>query len=317
MEKIKGEILRTLKGCKLEPVDIQTVYSVGGSSLIPCVQDLLETIFLPEYTEIIRANPISTESGGEVENALTAVSRGLALYGAKSQLRQKCPYEYGIFNPSDEKFYPILEAGIPFEENGTAISSINHIEIGNESESTTLCIYQRYLGLLEFVFQIINIPCEGNELLIKCVVEKDSPLPIFEVLDKYGRLLCSTNPHKLNEEKALKFIENDHEPLTGIARKQSDAVILRRVCIGDKLKFRENRLRNEPSQGEGTVCSINKKKIDEKRTVNEASWKLTDFFMKMGQDRSSFKIEIRQKDVTELEPSSNTYNIFEEQLENN
>jgi molecular chaperone DnaK (HSP70) len=58
--------------------DVDTVVMVGGSSLIPCVQELIRRLF--PLAEHHYENPLMKGRGEGVERSLTAVSRGLALY---------------------------------------------------------------------------------------------------------------------------------------------------------------------------------------------------------------------------------------------
>ena len=114
LEKIDATIDACLdKGGIDDVFDIDHVIIAGGSSLIPCVQDLLKSKFGDKK--------VSTKPGSSSTNSkevLTSIVRGLAAVGCREEslVNDVVDNDYGIWIDCDNYFLPIIRQGTPVLE---------------------------------------------------------------------------------------------------------------------------------------------------------------------------------------------------------
>jgi len=318
LEEVKVCLQKIMKSAQLEPEDVDCVLMSGGSSLMPCVQNLVESVFDSKKTEIIKPDPLDTKNGGSSENAMTAVSKGLAIYGARSKLRLTCPFEYKLFDPETEKEYLLLDRDTPYDEQGKACGNNIKVDLSSESTSKTLWLFQKYLDLgdPELVMQIRKVPysAEMGSIEFSCAAFKDRPMPLIELRDSSGSTIALPNPYDFNEMTAKKFIKNDDEPVFGQAPNDSPIIPSQILKVGDFITFENNKLSGCRKSGEGKIEKIKGTTIDRSFYQPEASWDLSHYILKMQKEGATFDIQIKPMDVKEHKPSEGKGDIYRESL---
>lgn len=144
-----------------DPYEIDHVIIAGGSSLLPCVQELLFNRFgkkkvatQPGGTSKIRGNFSNQYSESEV---LTSIVRGLAAIGCRKEalIEDVVDNDYGLWDDSKNRFIPIIQNGIPVKEASIfdrVFQTGKYVDIRcqfDDMTNVTIKVYQQNLNGLE------------------------------------------------------------------------------------------------------------------------------------------------------------------------
>jgi hypothetical protein len=186
---------------------VDTVIMVGGSSLIPCVQELVREMF--PGTQVIHEDPSQTSRGEGVERALTAVSRGLALYEHLVSGDEITPFAYGFWDMVHDK---VVE-GAPKWSSHKTQRPIVAVPAMRGSEAMTLTLVQELVDP-ERVLNILNVPVtETTDLAYSHVRVKTSEATLYpriELVDPTTRRTIETfSIESLTERELSNLVTND------------------------------------------------------------------------------------------------------------
>lgn len=135
--------------------DVDTVIMVGGSSLIPCVQRLLQRLF--PGANVVHEDPRQTNRGEGVERAITAVSRGLALYNETVAHQGITPFAYGFWDADADRVIQVAPKWSPHTEERPVVA----IPVPAGQRAVTLTLVQE-LVKPERVLNVVNVPVPGG-----------------------------------------------------------------------------------------------------------------------------------------------------------
>lgn len=145
-----------------DPYEIDHVIIAGGSSLIPCVQELLFGRFGKKK---VATHPGSSNAkkGGNFSShyseseVLTSIVRGLAAVGCRKEalVEDIVDNDYGLWDDANSVFIPVIESGTPVKEAAMfdkVFQSGKCVDIRCEHEdqtTVTIKVYQQNLNGLD------------------------------------------------------------------------------------------------------------------------------------------------------------------------
>lgn len=258
--------------------DVDTVVMVGGSSLIPCVQQLLRRLF--RGANVVYENPRQTGRGEGVERALTAVSKGLALYSETIARQGITPFAYGFWDSGTNKVIPAA----PKWSSHTAERPVVSLPIPEGASAVTLTLVQEMVGP-ERVLNIVNVPVEasngnGAHLHVRVKTSDGSLYPDVELLatdrsTRAGELRMAAAPEAVLRE----LVEHDDHVICWHGRALAGRESTRypevvTLCVGDEVIFRRALKTGGFRERRGTITRIDK--IADGLRYNEVGhWDLT------------------------------------------
>ena len=144
-----------------DPYEIDHVIIAGGSSLIPCVQELLFDRFGKKKVST-KPGSASVKGGNfsghyTQSEVLTSIVRGLAAVGCRKEtlVEDVVDNDYGLWDDVKQGFIPIIESGTPVKEAAQfekVFQSGKYVEIECQDQSqdtVTIQVYQRNLNGLD------------------------------------------------------------------------------------------------------------------------------------------------------------------------
>lgn len=238
--------------------DVDTVVMVGGTSLIPCVQQLVARLF--RHAEILRENPRMKGPGEGVERSLTAVSRGLALFDDSPQGSASgvTPFGYGFFTMSDCKTVEAVKKWSSLNEPTEFV----RIPVQPTAERTTLTLTQDMVRC-ERVLNILNVPVDEEERSRGYIVVRVAPsegvlYPDVELISELdGEVKGAFRASELAEEVVAALVANDDHlvrwPGTSGSTPYPEIVEL---CVGDYVEYTQRRGLRAPRVSRGRIRTI-------------------------------------------------------------
>lgn len=144
-----------------DPYEIDHVIIAGGSSLIPCVQELLFDRFGKKKVSTKPGN--TSKKGGNFSShyteseVLTSIVRGLATVGCRKEVlvEDVVDNDYGLWDDTNNAFIPIIESGTPVKEAAQfdkVFQSGKYVEVECQDpfqDTVTIKVYQRNLNGLD------------------------------------------------------------------------------------------------------------------------------------------------------------------------
>lgn len=166
-----------------DPYEIDHVIIAGGSSLIPCVQELLFDRFGKKKVSTKPGNTL--KKAGNFSNryteseVLTSIVRGLATVGCRKEtlIEDIVDNDYGLWDDANEDFIPIIKSGTPVKEAAQfdkvfQSGHFKEVECENEFQTeVTVKVYQRNLNGLEQLGRIFISDAGGKKYRVFMYVE--------------------------------------------------------------------------------------------------------------------------------------------------
>jgi hypothetical protein len=268
--------------------DVDTVVMVGGSSLIPCVQRLMRELF--PAADVVHENPNQVGRGEGVERALTAVSKGLALYDETVARQGITPFAYGFWDTVTNKVIPAAPKWSSHSDERPIVQLTTQPGRG----AATLTLVQEMVEP-ERVLNVVNVPATGTNGERKYVYARvhtsDGGLyPDIEVLrDRSGVRVGLLKVSELPDRVLRDLVEHDDHVIRweGSSRvtdqdtSYPEVVMLR---VGDVVEFCQRRRDGAPLQRTGTIFKIHKI-ADGRRYQEVGHWDLTRwrFYIRLGE----------------------------------
>jgi hypothetical protein len=200
---------------------VDTVVMVGGSSLIPCVQRLLRSMF--PTAEVIHENPAQTARGEGVERALTAVSRGLALYDDLIASEGITPFSYGFWDTLNCETITAVPKWSPHSAKRETVK----IPAARGSDAMTLTLVQELVDP-ERVLNVLNVPVSTSQLEsavhVQVSTTDGSLYPGIELIDaKSGKSAGRFSVDVLSERELKALVtDDDHVVRWPDSRREGD-----------------------------------------------------------------------------------------------
>ncbi|GMU52608.1 MAG: hypothetical protein AMXMBFR33_17540 [Candidatus Xenobia bacterium] len=308
--RIRARINRLLKSVEAQP---DVVVTAGGSSLMPAIQNMLKERFQDKEVEVY--DPALREKKGPVEQALTAVSRGLSLYGLRRGLREITDRRFFIVDSKDE-LVTVLDRGTRFSVEGVATGGpVEPVSLPVNAKSATLCLYEDGLGGPEPLLQLVDFPVTGeNGAQIECILRKGAFAPDLAI---DGRLLQLTG----RSDKEYRDLLSSDEGIVRLgAKPDSPRVCQHRIGRGDQVVAGTDL--NGGSEVEGVISMVRFITDTEDLQVREtASPDLRQYLFRVLKEgcvtTSAFrttrpKMRVRQK--AERYRNTNQDNLFRDQI---
>lgn len=177
--------------------EIKKVIMSGGSCLIPAIQDQLRGFFGPE--RVVAPNP---KRLGDIEEALTGVSRGLASFDFFIRMSGLQANIYQVWNQSTGSFVTVLGRN----EKSGKIS--NNLSLDGYSGGT-LCIFHNMIKE-EPLIALTDLPVPvGGKCEVR-ISQKDplNILPRVEIMSAEGKLILSKDLTRIGEREAEEMIRD-------------------------------------------------------------------------------------------------------------
>lgn len=201
IEPILQQIGELIDNCLIkanidDPFSIDHVIIAGGSSLIPCVQDLLYSKFgkkkvstRPGSANRISGNFSQYTSEKEV---LTSIVRGLAAVGCRKEelVEDVVDNDYGLWIDAIERFEPIIRSGTPVKDASVfdkvfQSGSYRDVKTQYEDQSeVTIKVYQRNLNGEEQLGSIFIEDAGGQKYRIFMHVDSKQGVLVVDVYDR-------------------------------------------------------------------------------------------------------------------------------------
>jgi hypothetical protein len=188
---------------------VNTVIMVGGSSLIPCVQRLVRQIF--PKAEVLYEDAGDQGRGGGVERALTAVSKGLALYDEAIASQGITPFGYGFWDAEKRLVVPAVERWSSHISSRPVVS----VSAPPTAEAMTLTVVQD-LVTPERVLNIVNVPVhvkhgQASRVKVRIRTTDGSLYPDIELLNFDGSAIVDRLAFRDVAEHTLKQLIKDED----------------------------------------------------------------------------------------------------------
>ncbi|MES2177845.1 MAG: Hsp70 family protein [Gemmatimonadota bacterium] len=241
---------------------VDTVMMVGGSSLLPCVQQLIQRLF-PD-AQVISEDARQNGRGEGVERALTAVSKGLALYDDAVTRHGITPFAYGFWDTVSNE---VVHAA-PKWSTHSSERPVARLQVPRGADAITLTLVQELVSP-ERVLNVVNVPVSGQNgdrthVLARVRTSEGSLYPDIELLDP-GTLTISAELRMtdLSERVLRELIEHDDHALRWSGAAQISArdtsypevVTLR---VGDDVVFRNRMADGSSVMQPGVINRIDK-----------------------------------------------------------
>lgn len=261
-EDLLSETAALVRSTVADMDDVDTVVMVGGSSLIPCVQQLMRRLFPGAH--VVHEDPRQVGRGEGVERALTAVSKGLALYDETVARQGITPFAYGFWDTVTNR----VVSAAPKWSAHTSERPVARVSVPPGATAVTLTLVQELVDP-ERVLNVVNVPVSGTNgdrthVHARVRTSDGSLYPEIELLDGtttdvIGELRISELPDRVLQE----LIENDEHVLRWDGRARTseretsfpEVVTLR---VGDFVEFQNIRPNGTPVRSRGTIRRIDK-----------------------------------------------------------
>lgn len=241
--------------------EVDTVVMVGGSSLIPCVQQLMRKLFPGAH--VVHEDPRQVGRGEGVERALTAVSKGLALYDEVVARQGITPFAYGFWDTTTNKV--ILAA--PKWSAHAAERPVARLAVPSGASEVTLTLVQEMVEP-ERVLNVVNVPVTGTNgdrahVHVRVRTSDGSLYPDIEVLQgATDRLAGVLKVSELPDRVLRDLVANDDHVVrwAGSTRPSGSDTSYPEVVtlvVGDFVEFRQMR-----GNGTAAVCTGRITRID-------------------------------------------------------
>jgi hypothetical protein len=268
--------------------DVDTVVMVGGSSLIPCVQQLLKKLF--PNAHVVHEDPRQNGRGEGVERALTAVSKGLALYDETVARQGITPFAYGFWDTATNKVIPAA----PKWSSHSSERPVARLSVPSGASAVTLTLVQEMVEP-ERVLNVVNVPVTGTNgdrthVHARVRTSDGSLYPDIEVLDNgTGQPLGVFRVADLSDRVLRELVENDDNAIRwgGAAlatERDTSYPEVVTLGVGDVVEYRLRRPNRAPILCSGTIERIDKI-ADGLRYTEVGHWDLTRwrFYIRVGE----------------------------------
>jgi len=179
-----------------DPFSIDHVIIAGGSSLIPCVQELLFTRFGKKKVST-RPGAANKKSGNfshhtSEKEVLTSIVRGLAAVGCRKEalVEDVVDNDYGLWIDDLNRFEPIIKSGTTVKEASIFIKGFQEgmyrdVRTQYADQSTvTIKVYQRNLNGNEQLGTIFIEDAGGQKYRIFMHIDPKQGMLVVDMYDK-------------------------------------------------------------------------------------------------------------------------------------
>lgn len=289
---------------------VDTVVMVGGSSLIPCVQRLMQDLF--PTANVVHEDPARTGRGEGVERALTAVSKGLTLYDEEITSQGITPFAYGFWDMGSGKVIPAA----PKWSSHKARHAVVAVPVAAGSTAATLTLVQELVAP-ERVLNVVNVPVHrtnGDQAYLHARVKTSdgAMYPDIELIDPVsGHLAGQLRTSTLDEHTLRRLIEQEDHVVSWPGATRSQATPIPEIVdlkVGDFVEFRERDAGREFIRT-GNITRIDKI-ADGLRYAAVSHWDLRRwrFYVQLDERSHWTFVPERITDITLARPSAGTRN---------
>lgn len=204
LQETEGLIRETV----LDRDAVDTVVMVGGSSLVPCIQNLVTRLF-PD-ARLVAEDASQRGKGEGVERALTAVSRGLSMYDDTIGQYGITPFEYGVYDAESNSTVSVIPRWTPHSRE----PAVRQVPVRRGTARTTLTLVQSLLES-ERVLNIVNAPVPDDAsrtgtVSLRLRTSEGSLYPDIEILESpSGAELDAFRPMELPEVALARLIKDE------------------------------------------------------------------------------------------------------------
>lgn len=263
----------------LDLADVDRVILTGGSSLVPCVQERVASVFpaLDEY-RMLKYDPTSR---ADTESAITEVARGMVAFAdevsAERLLEHVVLWDIDATMGGRSNFRRIASRGEPYELDSEGRPHlVKRLDVPpNPGEGTSFGLYEQQLHH-RYLFGMAEVPPLPAGTVLEIELRPDQVTPAMRLLDGDGRVV--KRPHaagswdsedevvadllKLPEEEELgEYFESDAEylPVRGY-RNFECSPLVRPIRVGDLVEWAKDADGSGPGRDirrwRGTVRAI-------------------------------------------------------------
>lgn len=188
LARIEVEVEHVLDRAGLQTTEINRVVMTGGSSLIPCMQDVIKNRFghLDEY----RLRTYDPADPRDVEQAITEVAQGLVRHAQANTLEHVVHWDIELLTSEGPGFVTVAERGEPYGrdlDGRPELVKTWQVDDANR-DGMAIGVYERKLDR-DFVFGIADVPPQYGPVSLRISLRPDAVFPKLEVLDEKGELV--------------------------------------------------------------------------------------------------------------------------------
>lgn len=252
--RIEQELRRLLDSSALEGNEVSRVLMTGGSSLIPCVQDRVRSVF-PELSSQGRVRAYDPTDEGDVERAMTEIAQGLAYLGGDDDMQRLVMWDVELLNSEGKRFEPVARRGDQYGTGSDGRPELRRqIEITDPNgDGMAIGLWEAQLDKRFFLFGLADVPPIEGTATLDVVLRPEALYPRVTLTDEDGNSVerpevvtgweadrvVAADIHQLSEGQLQDFFEQDevdYLPMTGF-RHFRHAPLTRIVGIGDRVEW--------------------------------------------------------------------------------
>lgn len=220
LKKIEEALRAMLAKGGLSFSKVNHIVMVGGSSVIPWVQKMVESLF-PQAVEkglIYKPNPSEWEaSPHQYEQAITGLSQGLALYHHQEKKNREFYAGYSTWDSERESHVDIVPQHVSRNSKGF----VSTLPVCPEYSRLTISLFRNTIDY-EFLINIVDIPFEPGEMDLAERFELEiipDPMELFPRLNlmdrEKGKFLLEFSPSRMSEEDLRRIFQFEKSTYQG------------------------------------------------------------------------------------------------------
>lgn len=188
LARIEVELEHVLHRAGLDASEVNRVVMTGGSSLIPCMQDVIKNRF--EHLDEYRLRTYDAADPRDVEQAITEVAQGLVRHAQANTLQHVVHWDMELLTSEGPEFVTVAERGEPYgrdEEGRPELVKTCQVHDANR-DGMSIGLYEHQLDR-DFVFGIADVPPQHGPVSLRISLRPDAVFPKLEVLDEKGTVV--------------------------------------------------------------------------------------------------------------------------------
>lgn len=306
LERIEEIVAASLSRAGLAVSDVHRVFLTGGSSLSPCVQRRMSTMFsqLDEYS-FLAYDPSSSD---DVESALTEIAKGLVAFGdqvsGQQIFEQVALWDLDVAMAGRSSMFPLVRRGEPYGEGPDGSPEIRRLlnVPPVPGEGTSFGLYEDQLGK-RFVFGLADVPPlpGGGQLEVR--LRPEELVPRLRLLDRDGEPVCGEDGsrawrdgspvqadlmHGIGEVDLAEYFDEDAEYLPVLGYQHFEcSPLVRPLRVGDLVEWARDR------DGAGAGRDIERRRGELKRLRHIGSGEYVE--QMDGLELEEYVFDIREK----------------------
>ncbi|RME03782.1 MAG: hypothetical protein D6805_05270 [Planctomycetota bacterium] len=170
LSKIEEAVRSVVTRAGLKPSQVHHVVMVGGSSLIPCVQELIANLFPHAadrgqiyHPKLAKQNSKPFLESECFELAITAISQGLSLYPHIEGLQKRRFSGYALWDAEQEKHVDVVPQNEPTKQNKVYKADL---PVCKGYSRLTISLFRKSVDY-EFLINIVDIPFQKGKWELK------------------------------------------------------------------------------------------------------------------------------------------------------